>query len=132
MRRVRYRRLAIVPTVALAVLLSACAQSQHAYQSQSYIGAYPGSASDQVAVATPPRPVIEDDGMPAQHPPRMRRGAAPDDPSEPFSPNYGPPPWDVPAKPKVREAHANFAPRKPINADLIIARAITEHELRSQ
>ena len=35
---------------------------------------------------------LEADGMEAQHPPRMRMFNRPDDPTQPFSPNYG----DVP------------------------------------
>ncbi len=130
MRHVRDRRWSIVSAAVFSVMLSACAQTQHAYQPQSYAGAY--SEPGQVAVATPPRIYLEDDGMPAQQPPRFRRGAAPDDPSEPFSPNYGPPPRNAPVKPRVKEAHATYVPRKPIDADLIIAQAITAHELRSQ
>lgn len=43
--------------------------------------------------------VMEDDGMPAQTPPLRRTKSVPDDPAEPFSPNYGPPalPDDLPA-----------------------------------
>lgn len=130
MRHVRSGRLAIVPTLTLAVLLSACAQSQQSYRPQSYAGAY--GQSGQVAVAAPPRIVLEDDGLPAQHPPRMRRGAAPDDPSEPFSPNYGPSPQNAPTQPRVKEAHARLSVRKPIDPDFIIARAITEHEMRTR
>jgi hypothetical protein len=38
-----------------------------------------------------PKPVvdIEDDGREAQRPPRTRMYARPDDPTQPFSPNYG-------------------------------------------
>ena len=45
---------------------------------------------------------LEDDGMEAQVPPSPSIRLAPDDPSEPFSPNYGHPasaPGAVPAKP---------------------------------
>ena len=35
------------------------------------------------------RVVIEDDGMETQAPPPLSRKIEPDDPSEPFSPNYG-------------------------------------------
>ena len=48
------------------------------------------SADDrhQVAAATP-REELEDDGLPVQRPPLLQRRRLPDDPSEPFSPNYG-------------------------------------------
>ena len=104
MRRTRLCRLAVLPTASLAVLLSPCAQTQHSYQTQSYAGAY--SAHQQVAVIAPSRVVIEDDGMPAQHPPRLRRGAVPDDPSEPFSPNYGSPSRTAPVKKLSKDGHA--------------------------
>ena len=130
MRLVRSRGLAVVPSLTLAVLLSACAQSQQSYRPHSYAGAY--SHSGQVATAIPPRIVIEDDGLPMQHPPRLRRGAAPDDPAEPFSPNYGPPPRNAPAKPRVKEVHAGLKPRRPLDPDFSIARAITEHEMRTR
>ncbi|MFN3869344.1 MAG: hypothetical protein ACK4MF_09790 [Hyphomicrobiaceae bacterium] len=42
----------------------------------------------QVAVAAP-REELEDDGLPVQRPPLLERRRLPDDPSEPFSPNYG-------------------------------------------
>ncbi len=130
MRRSRSCRLAVLPTVALAVLLSACAQTQHSYQAQSYAGAY--AAPEQVAVVRSPPVIMEDDGMPAQQPPRMRKGAAPDDPSEPFSPNYGPPLQSHPTAKPSREARTTYVPHKRIDADYIIARAITEHEMRAQ
>jgi len=40
-------------------------------------------------LSDPRRVEIEDDGMEAQPPPPMVRKREPDDPSEPFSPNYG-------------------------------------------
>ena len=130
MRHVRSRGVAVVPTLTLAVLLSACAQSQQTYRPQSYAGAY--GHSGQVATAVPPRIVIEDDGLPMQHPPRLRRRAAPDDPAEPFSPNYGPPPRNAPAQQRVKEARAGLKPQRPLDPDFIIARAITEHEMRTR
>ena len=54
-----------------------------------YSAANVGAAErHQVAVAGP-REEIEDDGLPAQRPPLLQRRRLPDDPSEPFSPNYG-------------------------------------------
>ena len=116
-----------------ALMLTACAQSQ-SYQYQSNVGA--DAPTDQVAVASPPRVVIERDGLPGQHPPRFQRSPAADDPTEPFSPNYGPPPrpdsqWgDPPAVRRSKVVHqAKFDARK---AQAIIARAVAMHELRSQ
>lgn len=61
----------------LAILLTGCA-SQSQYEEGSWYG--------------DPRVAMEDDGLPAQTPPLRRTKTGPDDPSEPFSPNYGPPP----------------------------------------
>ena len=118
---------------ASALLLSACAQSQsHQYQSNAGVDAQ----SSRVAVAAPPRVVMEKDGLPGQHPPRVQRHPGVDDPSEPFSPNYGPPPrpnghWGQPpvVRPSKVVREATFDPRK---AQAIIAQAVAMHELRSQ
>jgi hypothetical protein len=63
--------------------------SDNARQRQAY--AYPGMT--HVAPPVPrqpaPRVEVEDDGLPAQAPPMRKRGHEPDDPTEPFSPNYG-------------------------------------------
>ena len=121
------------PLVISALLLSACAQSQ-SYQYQSNVGA--DGPAGRVAVAAPPRVVIEKDGLPGQHPPRFQRNPAGDDPSEPFSPNYGPPPhpdnqWSHPpvVRPSKVVRQATFDQRK---AQAIIARAVAMHELRTQ
>jgi len=63
---------AALPAIALlGLMLSGCA-SQSEYH-----------AAEVVA--------MEDDGLPAQIPPLRPVKLAPDDPREPFSPNYGPP-----------------------------------------
>jgi len=64
-------RAAIPAFAALGLMLSGCASQTEHY------------AAERVA--------MEDDGLPAQIPPLRRAKMAPDDPSEPFSPNYGPP-----------------------------------------
>jgi hypothetical protein len=48
-----------------------------------------------------PPVLIEDDGLEAQRPPRRRNEPIPDDPAEPFSPNYGsgPPVGEDPSQP---------------------------------
>ena len=72
------------------------------------------TASYQAAIQRPAI-VREDDGLPPQTPPPFRVRQVTDDPSEPFSFNYGPLP-----------------PRRLSNAEAeaVIARAITEHEMR--
>ncbi|MCL4764787.1 MAG: hypothetical protein KJZ80_00960 [Hyphomicrobiaceae bacterium] len=81
----------------LALLLAGCA-SQSEYREASW---YDGTGRQVV---------LEDDGMPAQTPPVRRSRTESDDPSEPFSPNYGPPvppplPADLP--PAFRRQLAN-------------------------
>lgn len=127
---------------ATGLLVTGCAASKGASDYQSYAGAPP----QRVAVAAPPQPDLEADGLPAQAPPRRRANPLPADPSEPFSPNYGPPPINQPldAEPKsapVHRAavegepalrHAAPAERRlsPAEADAVIARAIMAHEQR--
>ena len=84
------RRIAVASVViGLGMALGACSSSRHAqYQQASWAG------------ATPPAPVprqqqsayVAEPGDPIKEPPvepQMRPNAAPDDPNEPFSPNYG-------------------------------------------
>ncbi len=52
----------------------------------------------QVAAAPAPREEMEDDGLPVQRPPLARSVRQPDDPSEPFSRNYGAPAPAAPQK----------------------------------
>ena len=47
---------------------------------------------------------MEEDGMEAQVPPPPSIRTAPDDPREPYSPNYGASPGDVPAVPTSQPA----------------------------
>ena len=85
--------LQIANLIGVGLLVSACASSHAAYDGHSNVG---GPRSNQVAVSAP-RPVeLEGDGLAVQAPPRIREHGEPDDPSEPFSPNYGPAPAGVP------------------------------------
>ena len=127
--------------LAMAGLLAgACAASKGASDYQSHAGAPPA----RVAVATPPKVDMEADGLPAQLPPRRRVKSGPIDPSEPFSPNYGPPPANLqlpmePEPPRRADAAQPVylragepQPRRmtPAEAEAIIARAVLEHEKR--
>ncbi len=112
--------------VVSALMLGACAQTKPSTH-PSYSGTY--QAQMQVAVASPPKIEIEVDGIPAQQPPVRRRGRGPDDPREPFSPNYGPPPRDggAPMSPPPRQAALSNR-----DAEAIIMQAIVAQELRRQ
>jgi hypothetical protein len=79
---------------------------------------------------------IEADGLPAQIAPR-NRPTEPDDPREPWSPNYG----TVPPAPRTAVATPVVAvmtmPRPgpiiqstPVDAEAIIRRAVAAHEMR--
>lgn len=71
----------------LALSVGGCAhETQHSY---SQAGSYAGGPRGQ-----PPAPIpveMEDDGRPAQLPPRANIANVKDDPSQPWSPNYGGP-----------------------------------------
>lgn len=136
---------AAMPAVALALALLAggCAASD---KGPAYVAGpipFPGDLPP-----LPPQPIhqarveIEADGLPAQLAPRNRR-AEPDDPSEPWSPNYGQargvpvkaaltamPATATPAEPARAIASGMQAQSGPIDADDIIRRAIAEHEMR--
>ncbi len=82
---------------------------------------------------------IEDDGKPAQAPPARRMRPEEDDPSQPWSPNYGrknpqpiapqPGPSQVRPWPKPVEA-AHRSSMNERDADAIIAAAVNAHEMR--
>jgi hypothetical protein len=72
----------------LAIVLAGCAPSG-TYAPESWNVGGPQSA---MADSGRPRVELEADGLPAQTPPLRREPIEPDDPSEPFSPNYGPSP----------------------------------------
>lgn len=79
----------------LAVLLAGCA-GQSEYDEYSWYG------GDRLA--------MEADGLPAQIPPLRRTKTERDDPTEPFSPNYGPPPPTEPKTPPIPTVPADLQP----------------------
>jgi hypothetical protein len=80
-----------MPCVACLVLMTAVATGGCAKTpSGDTAWVWPGSEPYKVAAAPAPRaPDIEDDGREAQLPPLRKAQPEPDDPNEPFSPNYG-------------------------------------------
>jgi hypothetical protein len=92
------RPAALLLAVVLAVALGGCSSvgvsTQAAAQSASWnatLAPAPGAVAD-IAPAAPARPAIEieGDGIETQRAPRRRAmDKTPDDPTEPFSPNYG-------------------------------------------
>lgn len=76
---------------ALTSALAACAQKPLAQDPQwRMAGPTVNMHTDQIAPRGTARLKIEQDGRPEQMPPTVRRGRpVADDPTEPFSPNYG-------------------------------------------
>jgi hypothetical protein len=67
----------------ISLALGACSAAGPATQSVSW------SPTQDTAGVPGPRVEIEGDGMEGQRPPRRHANETPDDPKEPFSPNYG-------------------------------------------
>ena len=120
---------------AAASLLSGCASDKP----PSYVQ---GPSPQQLAAIR--KVEIEDDGQPVQAPPARAISAEEDDPSQPWSRNYGgsglPAPGRtiVPATPS--QPYVAPAPRSTgtltrlseVDADLVMAQAISAHEMRRQ
>lgn len=75
----------------VSLMLGACSTSNAMMQTADW---YPLQPPGATAVAPPafsgvPLVEIEGDGLAGQTPPRHRPSEVPDDPSEPYSPNYG-------------------------------------------
>ena len=80
-------------------MLGACSTAAPSMQSTSWLSPQspPGTSPVPPALgSTRPLVEIEGDGLEGQLPPRRRAEDVPDDPSEPFSPNYGVVPSAVP------------------------------------
>lgn len=94
---------AAMALVSVCVLAGGCAhQTQNPYAQANWYAGAPKTP--------PPAPIpveMEDDGRPAQLPPRVGVANAPDDPSEPWSPNYGGPATPRPARPVAETAPAH-------------------------
>ena len=130
---------AVMQAIGVGLIVAGCASSQAAYDSRSNVGA---GAAQRVAMAVPKKVEIEDDGLAVQAPPVVRKRLEPDDPSEPFSPNYGPGPVEqepvkAPARPQVRAdagpviLRSRVTPMSSEEAARIIARAMVAHEVRN-
>lgn len=95
----------------VALVLAGCASRSQSYAPTADVRpAPPASQAAATRLAGTGEPELEDDGLPAQRPPLVHRQRRPDDPSEPFSPNYGAPPMRSAAAARVTEAPANHAP----------------------
>lgn len=92
-------RSALPALAVLAVTLAAAGCSSRPDGTTSFIW----SNEPYHVAAAQPRPEMEDDGREGQLPPPMSRRREPDDPSEPYSPNYG-------SKPAAARAPVATAP----------------------
>jgi hypothetical protein len=137
--------------IGLAVVASACAKQEPPTYVGSGYGQYGNQPQAPTRVAASRNKVeIEDDGRPAQAPPARRMHPEEDDPKEPWSPNYGkasgpatrPVEPDV-RRPAARQIEASLAlPATPVvytsrrltetEADAIVARAVSAHEMQRQ
>jgi len=76
-----------IAVLVVAILVSGCSSTGPVAQNANW---HASDMSGSFAGLLPRPPVeIEDDGREAQLPPRKRDNLQPDDPTEPFSPNYG-------------------------------------------
>lgn len=125
-------RLGVIGLAALC--FGGCASKQASYDPPARVA---GPAASQVQGPWQVKVEIEDDGLPSQLAPRHRPPVE-DDPTQPWSPNYG-----KKASAKVVAEPAAAAPglrTKPLvrqqvtamDEDAIIRRAIAEHEMRRQ
>jgi hypothetical protein len=133
-----------IGVIGLTVVASGCA-SNHA---PSYVNG-PSSQVRPQQVAAITKEELEDDGRPAQAPPLRRSRPEDDDPSQPWSPNYGGPnsssgepsshtPRPAPkSRTKMYDAAADAPTKVAVHLstaeqDSVIARAISAHEMRNQ
>jgi hypothetical protein len=82
------RRGLLISCLLPALIGGGCAQNQSYNQPNWYAG---GPVPQQAAAAVPIPVEMEDDGRPAQVPPRVDGRPTADDPTQPWSPNYGGP-----------------------------------------
>jgi hypothetical protein len=130
--------------IGLTVVVSGCA----ANQSPNYVHG-PGTQIRPQHTAAVAKEDLEDDGKPAQAPPVRRALPEEDDPTQPWSPNYGGPgtPPSQPSgmtprpapKPRGKTYDTAIQPPAPLpvrmsrnEEDNVIALAISAHEMRNQ
>jgi hypothetical protein len=95
------RALGFMPALMVCTALGACSTAAPSADPNSWYTVVKGQgyASIVAGVGAGTTVEIEDDGLEAQRPPRRRPQTHPDDPTEPFSPNYGAVPAAVDAEP---------------------------------
>jgi len=83
--------LGLIPALLVSVTLAACSSTAPATRTSAWyaIVQLPGSRGPQAGAPAGPPVGLEDDGIASQRPPRRSQMPPSDDPTEPFSPNYG-------------------------------------------
>ncbi len=116
-------RLCVIGVV--GVVVGGCATNKQ----PSYVNAPMADPRPAPAAATH-KVDIEDDGLPAQVPPASRHPALPDDPTEPWSPNYGgpAPANSEPRTPEPKQPRPGHKPRRQETAAAIPAPLPAPHE----
>jgi hypothetical protein len=133
-----------VSVIGLTIIVSACSTTDDRRYAGVHTRPIAQTASDQGW-----KTEIEEDGKPAQVPPLTRAHPIPDDPTQPWSPNYGRadgrpaqapplaptahPTWPKPIDTSARTSAAAVAVSRRLTeaeADAVMARAITAHERR--
>ena len=111
--RVSLLRSAGAPGAGVALLLSlalgGCSSTGATQTSGLFGGQIPALFAGITEPERRPEPPVEleDDGIEAQRPPPLRMHSAPDDPTQPFSPNYGSvPPAETPAEKEATPAQS--------------------------
>ncbi len=99
------------PFAAAALLSAGCANTKASYSSAGVPAAY---------VAQGPSLPVESDGLPVQAPPSSMIRQMPDDPAQPYSPNYGGanPASTVPSRSTIKASNEAMPARDTIPADL--------------
>jgi len=130
---------ASVMTLAIAILSGGCAATNTGPSKVAGpVSSYPGDPAPRPPVSQATRVEIEADGLPAQLAPKHRRPVA-DDPTEPWSPNYGAVRSETsdatPTEAKVVMTRAaatvsTHSVMPQLDPDDIIRIAIAEHEMR--
>lgn len=138
------RRSGILPVVAasiVALAVAGCANGNSGYQSSG--------VTRHAAVQPPmPRPKveIEDDGKPVQSPPARTMRPDEDDPTQPWSPNYGraggsggqrhaealTAPPRLPTTTRLPRPDVHPAAARRMSEDEIVARAVAQQEMAAQ
>ncbi len=131
------------------LLVAGCAAEQKA----NYVTG-PGQQIGQQMAAAPRKVEMEDDGQPVQPPPARAINPAEDDPTQPWSPNYGkgvvvpstplpaytprqqdaaiPVPVPASYRPAAATSTGSLTPLSAAEADAVVARAMTAHEMRKR